>query len=441
MKYEESDKVELKREIVKDLDKEIIAFLNTEGGTIYVGVEDDGTVVGIDYNLHDALDLQLSSIITDSIKMNARHLIRYYFNDDNVLVIEVMKGDNKPYYLSSTGPRSNGTYIRVGRSKRSATDGEILSMIRDYSQINWEDEISSNQELHFSYAKLYFHEKNQEFNEDKYFPIGIKNSYSLYTNLALLLSDENPFVVKMACYDNVLNFKYKKEFSGSIIKIATDVLNQAEMFNVTSAVIPEIGGIRQDTKSYPGKSLREAILNALCHADYSMPSNIKIEFYADRVEITNPGGIYRYSIDDILLGIQSFRNPKLIAVLHRLGFIENYGTGIKRIHEAYPNNDIQSFLIDKRLWFRTVLPDLNYKKESMKDNVPQNVPQNVLQNDLEKIIKSIKENPRITREELASIIGKSVKTVARIIKDSKLINFVGSSKSGHWEVVEYKKDN
>lgn len=156
MKYEESDKVELKREIVKDLDKEIIAFLNTEGGTIYVGVEDDGTVVGIDYNLHDALDLQLSSIITDSIKMNARHLIRYYFNADNVLVIEVMKGDNKPYYLSSTGPRSNGTYIRVGRSKRSATDGEILSMIRDYSQINWEDEISSNQELHFSYAKLYF---------------------------------------------------------------------------------------------------------------------------------------------------------------------------------------------------------------------------------------------------------------------------------------------
>lgn len=136
--------------------------------------------------------------------------------------------------------------------------------------MNWKDEISSNQELHFSYAKLYFHEKNQEFNEDKYFPIGIKNSYTFYTNLALLLSDENPFVVKMACYDNVLNFKYKKEFSGSIIKITTDVLNRAEMFNVTSAVIPEIGGIRQDTKSYPDKSLREAILNALCHADYRL---------------------------------------------------------------------------------------------------------------------------------------------------------------------------
>lgn len=156
----------------------------------------------------------------------------------------------------------------------------------------------------------------------------------------------------------------------------------------------------------------------MCHADYSIPSNIKIEFYADRVEITNPGGIYRYNIDDILLGIQSFRNPKLIAVLHRLGFIENYGTGIKRIKEAYPNHNIKDFLINSRQWFRVALPDLNRKETSLEDNVPQNVPQNVPHNDLGKIINAIKKNERITREELASIIGKSVKTVARIIKES-----------------------
>lgn len=79
MKYEESDRIELKREIVKDLDKEIIAFLNAEGGTIYIGVEDDGTVTGIDNNLHDSLDLQISSIISDAIKIDARSLIRHYF--------------------------------------------------------------------------------------------------------------------------------------------------------------------------------------------------------------------------------------------------------------------------------------------------------------------------------------------------------------------------
>ena len=142
MRYQESDKVELKRKITKDLDKEIIAFLNAEGGTIYIGVEDDGTIIGIDNNLRDDLDLQISSIVCDAIKRDVRSLVRHYFNEDNVMVIEVMKGDNKPYFLSSTGPRSNVTYIRVGRSKRQATDGEIISMIRDYSKTNWEDEIS-----------------------------------------------------------------------------------------------------------------------------------------------------------------------------------------------------------------------------------------------------------------------------------------------------------
>lgn len=81
--------------------------------------------------------------------------------------------------------------------------------------------------------------------------------------------------------------------------------------------------------------------------------------------------------------------------------------------------------------FRTILPDLNYKEELLEDNVPQRA--------LEKILNAIKENTRITREELVSIIGKSVKTVARIIKDSKIIKFVDSSKLGYWEIVESKK--
>lgn len=129
------------------------------------------------------------------------------------------------------------------------------------------------------------------------------------------------------------------------------------------------------------------LYRALCHADYGMPSNIKIESYSDRVEITNPGGIYRYNVDDILLGIQSFRNPKLIALLHKLGFIGNYGTVIKRIREAYPNYDIGSFLINSHQWFGVTLPDLNHKNHLFGNNVPQNVPQT----DLDKIIVAIRK--------------------------------------------------
>ncbi len=388
--------------------------------------------------------------------------MKHYFNEDNVLVIDIKMGNNKPYYLSSTGPRPNGTYIRVGRSKRQATDGEIISMIRDYSNSNWEEETSMNQDLHFKFAKTYFESMDFEFNEEKYFPIGIRNNDSKFTNLGLLLSDENPIVVKMACYDNFLDFKFKREFTGSILQIVRNVLTQAEMFNITSAVIPEIGGIREETKSFPGKSLREAILNALCHADYSEPSNIKIEFYKERVEITSPGGIYRRSLDDILKGVQSFRNPKLVAILHKLGFIENYGSGLKRIKEAYPEHDIKEFIIHKELWFRIILPDLNFGKNAIGDNVHNNVHnngnQNVhnngnqkINNDSSKLVRHyektnnailneitnlIKTNPKINQEEIANKIGKSKRSIHRIIKNAGIFRFVGHAKGGYWEVLE-----
>ncbi len=160
-----------------------------------------------------------------------------------------------------------------------------------------------------------------------------------------------------------------------------------------------------------------------------------------KLEITALGEIYRYSIDDILLGVHSFRNPKLIAVLHKFEFIENYGTGIKKIREAYPNYDIRKLLINHRLWFRVALPDLNYKKAPLRDNVPQNVLQNVPQTKMVKIILAIRKNNKITRSELAKIIDKSFKTVARIIKEFNCISFNGSSKAGYWEIIEEKKMN
>ena len=133
MKYEESDKVELKREMIKDLDKEIIAFLNTNGGIIYIGVDDNSNVVGVSQELQDKYDEKVSAIITNNIKPNCRNKVKFSYNDDHVLVIDISEGDSKPYYLTEKGPKPSGTYIRVGRSKRPADDSEILTMIRDSS--------------------------------------------------------------------------------------------------------------------------------------------------------------------------------------------------------------------------------------------------------------------------------------------------------------------
>ena len=450
MKYEESDKIELKQEMVDDLDKEIIAFLNTHGGIIYIGVDDNGNVVGVPQNLRDKYDEKVSAIITNNIKPNCRNKITFKY-DENVLVIDIKEGDNKPYYLTTKGPKPSGAYIRVGRCKRQTNDDEILTMIRERSGWLWEKEKSLSQKLTFTTAEIYFNSKHIEFCKDNFLTLGIVNLNGDYTNLGLLISEENPIEVKFASYDEHLNFLKKKEFTGSIIKIADQVLEYAEMMNTTSAIIVPYQAQRIETQSFPGVSLREAILNAICHADYSFPSNIKIEFFGDKAQISNPGSIYKYSLSEVLRGQQSFRNPGLVKILHMLGFIENYGKGLKRINEAYENEPKKAVLDNLEHSFIVELPDLNYHKLSNSmgnvpndvPNVPNDVPNdvpNVPKTDEEKIIEAIRQSPNVTRERLATILGKSVKTVTRILNSSKRIIRIGSKRTGHWEVIEDEND-
>lgn len=375
MKIEESDKIEFKEEMTKTMNKEIVSFLNSHGGKIYIGIKNDGTVVGVPEEKRDSYDLQLAGIVSDGIKPSARDFVSFYYDKRNVLVIEIKEGNKKPYYLSDKGPKPSGVYLRYGRSSRPADDSEILTMIKESSGYIWEKEVSPIQNLHFKKLQIMADDKNLAFSERKMKTLGIKDKKGKYTNLGLLVSDENPIQVKFAVYDDRMNFKIKKEFKGSIVVITDQLLTFSETFNVTSASI--IPGIAQriETKSFPGSSLREGILNCICHADYSIPSNIKVEFFKDRVKLTNPGGIYHASLEDILDGTQTFRNPGLVNILAKLDFIENYGTGLVRIREAYEyENRKPSFNVTDG-YFKLSLPDLNYEKNnSFLEHAQENIP-------------------------------------------------------------------
>ena len=448
MKYEESDRVELKREMIKDLDKEIIAFLNAHGGIIYIGVDDSGNVVGIAQELKDEYDEKVSAILTNNIKPNSRNKVDFSFNEDGVLTIHVKEGDSKPYYLTEKGPKPSGTYIRVGRSKRPATDDEILTMIRDSSGWLWENQISNEQGLTFDVLTKFANRKNLVFNQSKYKTLKLMNEKGELTNVGLLLSDQNPIQVKFAVYDKNMNFKIKKEFQGSIISIADEILNYSELFNDTSAKIIPGQISRVETKSYPGASLREGIINAICHADYSLPSNIKVEFFRDKVRIINPGNVYNSTLEAVLGGVQTFRNPALVNVLYKLGFIENYGTGLQRIREAYENEELKpEFKVIDRYFFLT-LPNLNKDSYSFDANDAKN-DANDAKNDAktetqktleEEIIDLIKNNNSISKIEMAIKTGKSKATIERLLKRSKVINHVGPKNGGHWEIAEEKED-
>lgn len=445
MKYEESSTVELKRDIGTQFAKEVIAFLNSNNGSIYLGVDDNGVVQHIENK--DEFQLKVSNIINTTIYPNPRSFIEIKYNKDDVLEVRITKGNQRPYYLLDKGPIPSGTFIRYGNGKRQATYDEILTMIMDSKDFSFENDVSEEQNLHFTTLKMYFDKAGEDFGPHKYKTLRFINKNKKFTNLALLFSDENPIEIKFAKYSNNMDFEFKREYRGSLISIADRVLIQADDFNSLKAIIPNREARRIETLSYPGKSLREAILNAVCHADYSEPSNIKIEFFDHEVKISSPGSIYRATLEDVLDGKQTFRNPGIVKIFMRLNYIENYGTGLKRINEAYKDFKVTPNFFVTNDYFRVTLPNINYEyktKTNLQSNrhddsklkIKRAIKKEKKKSTEELLIELIKTNPNITRTDMAIKLGKSRATIRRWLIQSKKIKYIGSSKSGYWEIVD-----
>lgn len=251
------------------------------------------------------------------------------------------------------------------------------------------------------------------------------------------------YTVKFAVYktNTRVEFKIKKEFKGSYLRIVDDLLDYSELFNDISAKIVDYQPQRVELQSFPGPSLRESILNALCHTDFFIRSNIKIEFFIDRVEITSPGNIYGgYTLEEILNGRQTLRNPVLVNLLDKLDFVENYATGLERTIEAYNNYEWKPKFEVTNNSFRVILPNLNYYKNNLDNKLSKNLDfKNLnpaqLSNLQTKILELIKKNINISIQEIAEAVGKDRSTVLRNIKRLKEINLLkrdSSKKTGSW---------
>ena len=155
--FKESIHLELKKEYVKDILKTVIAFANTSGGKIYIGIDDDGKVLGV--QKLDTDILKLSNSIRDSIKPDITlftSILVEKIDGKDVIVVDVQKGASSPYYLTDKGILPSGVYVRQGASSVPATDAAILKMIRDTDGDNFEELRSLNQNLDFVFLKKEF---------------------------------------------------------------------------------------------------------------------------------------------------------------------------------------------------------------------------------------------------------------------------------------------
>lgn len=191
MIFQESESVELKAIVVEDIKKEIIAFANCEGGKLYIGIQDDGTVLGLDNP--DEAALQVSNMVRDAIKPDLTMFLHYEtltIAGKKIVAVDIQQGTERPYYIAKKGLRPEGVYVRQGYSSVPATNTVIRRMIKETDGDHFEEMRSLEQNLTFEYAKKTFEERNVKFGPAQMKTLGIVTQDDVYTNLGLLLSDQ-----------------------------------------------------------------------------------------------------------------------------------------------------------------------------------------------------------------------------------------------------------
>ncbi len=422
MSYQESETVELKSAVVDDIKKEIIAFANSDGGKLYIGVRDDGEVAGLDDP--DGTALQVSNMVRDSIKPNITMFLHYQTIEEDgkkIIEISVQRGTNRPYYIAKKGMRPEGVYVRQGYSSVPATDTAIRCMIKETDGDRFETMRCLDQELTFEDTKKEFQFHEIELGPQQMRTLKLVENDGLYSNLALLLSDQNPHTIKVAVFQGTkqMIFKDRREFGGSLMKQMNEVYEYIDFRNQIRATIEKLSRI--DVRDYPVIAVREALLNLLVHRDYSFSASALISIYDDRIEFVSIGGLMPgIDLEDIMAGISVCRNQNLANVFYRLHLIEAYGTGLTKIMEAYEETSEKPVISTTKNSFKITLPNVNAKYETRAVPAPSenslSAPVPKIDNNEQRVLSYVREHGAITRPEAEELLDTSASTASRLIK-------------------------
>ena len=427
----ESERIEFKSEAIPNICKSIIAFANTNGGKLYIGINDDGNISKLT-NIDD-IYTRITNTIRDAILPDITMFIHYTLDEQGFIIIDIAEGSAKPYYLKAKGLKSSGVFVRQGASSVPASQEQIRQFIKLSDGDSYEAMRSLNQELSFSTAQSIFQTNNLEFAESKYFALGLRNiKDNQFTNLALLISEQCLHSIKVAVFEDNENTKFQahREFTGSIFQQLENAFAFLMLCNQNPSNFS--GLTRNDNWDYPEAAIREALLNAIIHRDYSYSGSIIINVNKQAIEFISLGGLLPgLSLEDIQLGISQPRNAKLAEIFHRLKFIESYGTGIRRIFALYKDCYVKPKITVTQHAFKITLPNLNYNNNhtSIKLVAEKQAPYSYYPNaQQQKVLSYVQEHGKISDEELQVLLDvKRTRAylIAKEMLDKKLLAVQG----------------
>ncbi len=444
MKFQKTESVELKRVLNDSFEKEVVAFLNTLDGVIYIGIDENGTIIGVS-NI-EKLMKTIFDTITDKILPNAQELITpvaKYIDGKMIIEVDVKKG-NALYYIKKYGRSSTGCFIRIGTSTRGMSEEQIDKLLIKSLAIHKPKIVeieSRRQDLTFNQFKYLLNFRGVHVNDLSFYEnFNLKTKNNLFNEMAFLLSDQNDVSIKVVRFRGTTKAEFisRKEFGFCcLIKAMVDALEYS--LNVLNTIQTNIvGALREDTPYFDEISFREAWINAICHHDWTQQTPPAIYGFDDRVEIISHGKLKEdLTEDEFFRGVSKPVNEELAKILTQMHYIEQSGRGIPTIVKNY-GKDVFHF---GSSFIECIIPyNILDKKKSdeMNGNIKENasVKLNKIQNE---ILNNIKNNYEITLIQLANLLKKNESTIARNIKILKNQGFLirhGSDKKGYWEVKE-----
>lgn len=431
--------IEFKRQYTDDIKYAVLAFANTEGGTLYIGINDDGSVEGVENP--DAVMLQVMNMIRDTIRPDITVAVdcsTELMENKHVVVLIIQRGVARPYYLANKGIRPAGVYVRQGASSVPASETAILQMIKESSGDVYEEARSLNQNLTFKEAEAYFAKKHLLFGDVQKRTLQLISADGTYSNLGMLLSDQCISIIKLAVFEGSKKtvFHDRKELSGSLFKQLEDAYAYINQFNYTRSEFP--GLERVDTRDYPPEAVREALLNAVIHREYGIGGPTLISIFDDRIEFVTIGGLVNgLSLADIKLGVSMLRNKNLANVFYRLHLIEAYGTGLLKIDECYADCAVKPQLLATDNAFKLVLPNINFVAKRVKNYslADESKTASKKEERYQIVLELARKNSLVTRSMIEKALHVSTSTAVLVLK--KMLELGLLKKYGEGRNVSY----
>lgn len=435
----EGKNIEFKRQYIDDIKYAVLAFANTEGGTLYIGINDDGSVEGVENP--DAVMLQVMNMIRDTIRPDITVAVdcsTELMENKHVVVLIIQRGVARPYYLANKGIRPAGVYVRQGASSVPASETAILQMIKESSGDVYEEARSLNQNLAFKEAEAYFAKKHLQFGDAQKRTLQLISADGTYSNLGMLLSDQCISIIKLAVFEGSKKtvFHDRKELSGSLFKQLEDAYAYINQFNYTRSEFP--GLERVDTRDYPPEAVREALLNAVIHREYGIGGPTLISIFDDRIEFVTIGGLVKgLSLADIKLGVSMLRNKNLANVFYRLHLIEAYGTGLLKIDECYADCAVKPQLLATDNAFKLVLPNINFAAKRVKNYSLADESKTASRKEerYQIVLELARKNSLVTRSMIEKALHVSTSTAVLVLK--KMLQLGLLKKYGEGRNVSY----